>query len=308
MTLTTDLFEAVLEFPDRAAQRRYTSLVGVGPVKERLSKEARLLLVPDSLDRWSNTVHGNRIAACDAFADRPPMFLFSGDVGTGKTVLAETFGDEIARSLNVPVLLYRLSLASRGSGAVGEMTQLLAAAFDEVRRAAGPVGNGRKSLQALILLIDEADALAQSRETAQMHHEDRAGVNALIRGLNSLTEQRLPVLVVLATNRLDAIDPAVRRRAAATFSFNRPNDEQRREALGSLLAGITLNRRDLEDLVRATGPAAGRDYGHTYSDLYQRLIPAAVLAAYPDKPLTADLLRSTAAAVEPTPPFSSEEP
>jgi hypothetical protein len=30
--------------------------------------------------------------------------------------------------------------------------------------------------------VDEGDALAQSRDLAQMHHEDRAGVNALIRG------------------------------------------------------------------------------------------------------------------------------
>src|SRR5207249_1424067 len=123
--------------------------------------------------------------------------------------------------LDIPILLYRLSLSSRGSGAVGEMTQLLAAAFDEVRRSASAGGGQRTS--AVVFLIDEADALAQSREASQMHHEDRAGVNALIRGLNSLTEQRLPVLVVLATNRLDAIDPAVRRRAAATFRFDRPN-------------------------------------------------------------------------------------
>jgi len=304
MTATTDLFEAVVEFPDPVAQRRYASLVGVDSVKERLSKEAQLLLLPDSLDRWSSAVHGGRIAACDAFADRPPMFLFAGDVGTGKTILAETFGDEIARSLNLPILLYRLSLASRGSGAVGEMTQLLAAAFDEVRRSAGPAHNTRKASQAVILLIDEADALAQSRETAQMHHEDRAGVNALIRGLNSLTEQRLAVLVVLATNRLDAIDPAVRRRAAATFEFERPDEEQRREALRRLLVGVDLKPKDIEDLVLATGPTDGRNFGHTYSDLYQRLIPMAVLAAYPDKPLTASLLRAAAASVEPTPPFN----
>lgn len=303
MTTTAELFDAVIELPDRGAQRRYAALVGLDDMKARLTKEARLLLDPDSLERWSKAKYGVRIAACDAFADRPPMFLFAGDVGTGKTALAETFGDEIARAVDLPVLLYRLSLASRGSGAVGEMTQLLAAAFDEVRRAAGS-GHGGKPTSAVILLIDEADALAQSRETAQMHHEDRAGVNALIRGLNSLTEQRLPVVVVLATNRLSAIDPAVRRRAAATFEFGRPDDGQRREALTRLLDGIRLDRRTLDALTAATGPGPGRDFGYTYSDLYQRLVPAAVLAAYPDRAVTAEVLLATAATVDATPPFT----
>lgn len=305
MTAGADLFEAVIELPDRSVQRRYEALVGLDALKDRLSKEAELLLNPTGLDEWSSAHHGTRIAACDAFADRPPMFLFAGDVGTGKTALAESFGDHVARSLGIPVLLYRLSLSSRGSGAVGEMTQLLAAAFDEVRRSAS-TGGGRHT-SAVVLLIDEADALAQSREASQMHHEDRAGVNALIRGLNSLTEQRLPVLVVLATNRLDAIDPAVRRRAAATFRFDRPNDMQRRDALTALLRGVQLSEADLGRLVKATGPTNGRAYGFTYSDLYQRLVPSAVLAAYPERALTRELLLDTASTIAPTPPFAESD-
>jgi AAA+ superfamily predicted ATPase len=186
------------------------------------------------------------------------------------------------------------------------MTQLLAAAFEEVRRiAAAPRGGDGEYTSAVILLIDEADALAQSREATQMHHEDRAGVNALIRGINSLTEQHLPAIVVLATNRLQAIDPAIRRRAAATFQFDRPDDVQRASALANLLDGIGLSKDDLEALVKATGPLDGR-YGYTYSDLYQRLVPAAVLAAYPDRRLDGDLLLEIAASIEPSPPFTAE--
>lgn len=304
MNGTADLFEAVIELPDRDAQRRYERLVGLEHIKERLEKEAQLLLDPDSLERWSKTHHHQHIAACDAFADRPPMFLFAGDVGTGKTALAETFGDQVGRNLGLPVLLYRLSLSSRGSGAVGEMTQLLASAFQDVRTAAG-AGSGRRKT-AVVLLIDEADALAQSREASQMHHEDRAGVNALIRGLNSLTEERLPALVVLATNRLDSIDPAVRRRAAATFEFARPNDKQRRAALTALLNGVSLAQTDMDRLVAVTGPQPGRSYGYTYSDLYQRLVPAAILAAFPSKPITARLVLETVEQVLPTPPFAQQ--
>ena len=44
-----------------------------------------------------------------------------------------------------------------------------------------PIPRERKPELAAILLIDEADALAQSPAQSQMHHEDRAGVNALVR-------------------------------------------------------------------------------------------------------------------------------
>ncbi len=302
MKSRADLFDAVVELPEASVQRRYDGLVGLDDIKTRLAKEAELLLNPAGLEQWSKTYHGARIAACDAFADRPPMFLFAGDVGTGKTALAETFGDNVARSLRIPVLLFRLSLSSRGSGAVGEMTQLLAAAFDEVRGSVGTKSEKHRS--ASVLLIDEADALAQSREASQMHHEDRAGVNALIRGLNSLSEHRVPVLIVLATNRLEAIDPAVRRRAAATFRFERPNEAQRRQALVALLHGVHVSETDITCLVKATGPTDGRSYGLTYSDLYQRLIPSAVLAAYPGRALTCELLLDAALALTPTPPFA----
>jgi len=295
--MNSDLFEAVLELPDPTQRRRYDNLVGLDDTKRRLLREARILLDSDALDRWSTTFHGDRLPVVDALADRPPMFLFAGDVGTGKTALAESFGDPIARAWEKPVLLFRLSLSSRGSGAVGEMTQLLAAAFDEIRTTARGGGVG------VIMLIDEADALAQSREASQMHHEDRAGVNALIRGLNSLTEQRLPVIVVLATNRLGAIDPAVRRRAAAVFTFDRPNDEQRHRALADLAVGLDLSDAELGELVELTGPTKARPWGLTYSDLYQRLIPSAVLEAFPDNPLTGDLLLKVATDFVPTPPF-----
>jgi AAA+ superfamily predicted ATPase len=160
------------------------------------------------------------------FRDRPPLFVFAGDVGTGKTMLAETFGDAVAREAEIGVTLYALSLNARGTGAVGEMTSLLSAAFTEVKQAAKKGAGRGKHNSGIILLIDEADALAQSRELGQMHHEDRAGVNALIRGVDDLATGNLPAIVVMCTNRLDALDPAVRRRAAVTFTFNRPNEAQ----------------------------------------------------------------------------------
>jgi SpoVK/Ycf46/Vps4 family AAA+-type ATPase len=307
MSSAPDLFEAVVEFPDQRARERYEGLVGLDDVKARLNKEAQLLLDPRSLDEWSRRFHRVQIPACDAFADRHSVFLFAGDVGTGKSALAETFGDEIARSTGKPIFLYRLSLASRGSGAVGEMTQLLGAAFEDVRRAVdGTRDRNGAFTSGVILLIDEADALAQSREASQMHHEDRAGVNALIRGINSLSEKGLPAIVVLATNRLGAIDPAVSRRAAATFVFERPGSDQREQALADLLRGVRISAREMAELVESTGPIGGRSLGFTYSDLYQRFVPAAVLEAFPDRPISAEILLNIAQSMEPTPAFLEE--
>jgi SpoVK/Ycf46/Vps4 family AAA+-type ATPase len=175
------------------------------------------------------------VPAAAALLDRPPVFILAGDVGTGKTALAETFGDPLARALGLPVFAYRLSLAARGSGLVGEITTLVRDAFATVGDEAKRATRTGKTRSAFILLIDEADSLAQSRQQEQMHHEDRAGVNALIRGIDELARDRLPAIIVLCTNRLDAIDPAVQRRSAEPFLFTRPNAAQREAVLRTYL-------------------------------------------------------------------------
>ena len=298
------IFEEVREFPDPSAARRYAALVGLDEVKDRLLKEARLLLDPESLTAWSAKYHARKTAITNLFRDRPPLFIFEGDVGTGKTALAETFGDTVARESNIRVALYAMSLPARGTGAVGEMTSLLSAAFSEVKDAARKAsGRAGKHNSGIILLIDEADALAQSRELGQMHHEDRAGVNALIRGVDDFATGNVPAIVLMCTNRLDALDPAVRRRAAATFKFSRPNNMQRQAFLQPILDELGFTPQQVHSIVSATGPAHGRSYGYTYSDLAQRLLPGLLLAAYPSRPITFDLAKEVIEQHPPTPPF-----
>jgi SpoVK/Ycf46/Vps4 family AAA+-type ATPase len=262
------IFEEVKEFPDPTAARRFAALVGLEVMKERLLKEARLLLDPESLAAWSTKHHGQKTRIAQLFSDRPPLFIFAGDVGTGKSALAKSFGDAVAREANISVTFYALSLNARGTGAVGEMTSLIATAFSEIRDAAKKAaGRGGKHRSGIILLIDEADALTQSRESVQMHHEDRAGVNALIHGIDDVANGTLPVIVVMCTNRVDAIDPAVRRRAAATFTFTRPNDAQRTELLEPVLHELGFTKHQIHQIVEATGPTKHCAYGYTYSDL-----------------------------------------
>jgi AAA+ superfamily predicted ATPase len=302
------LFADAQQFPDEAVQRRFDQLVGIDDVKRALVGEAHALLDPSVVERWSQHAHKSVIPAVEDVMDRIALVILAGDVGTGKTELAESAGDAIARSLGVKVTLFPLSLSARGHGAVGEMTTLLTRAFDTVRdQAAGGRGRDGALRHATILLIDEADALAQSRELAQMHHEDRAGVNALIRGVDGLRRDRLPVLTIMCTNRIDAIDPAVRRRAAAILTFSRPNDSAREELLRRSFRGLQLADADIKEVVRLTGPRDGRGYGCTYSDLRQRFVPTAVLGAVSDSaPITGEQLIKLAHDFVPTRPFDAE--
>jgi SpoVK/Ycf46/Vps4 family AAA+-type ATPase len=298
------IFEEVKEFPDPSAARRFAGLVGLDEKKERLLKEARLLLDPDSLTHWSEQFYHKKTKIIKLFEDRPPLFIFAGDVGTGKTALAETFGDAVARETGLSMTLYALSLNARGKGAVGEMTSLLSMAFTEVRQAASRAsGRGGKRTSGIVLLVDEADALAQSRELAQMHHEDRAGVNALIRGVDDLATGNLPAIIVMCTNRLEALDPAIRRRAAATFIFERPNEDQRRAVVKPVLEELGFTSHQIESIVTATGACQGRSYGYTYSDLTQRFLPGLFLAAYPARKASYDLAKKVIEEHPPTPPF-----
>ena len=189
-----ELFERRLTYPDFDPQERLSRLVGLDNQKARLTKILALLVNPAGLETWAQKHHPKAKGLLKGVLRRPPLGVLAGDVGSGKTELAETIGDAVARQEKIEITLFPLSLSSRGQGRVGEMTQLLSAAFDytvaEATKFKSSTGRARG---AVILLVDEADALAQSRESAQMHHEDRAGVNAFIRGIDRLGNGQLPV-------------------------------------------------------------------------------------------------------------------
>lgn len=310
MTTTDELFHPIIELPEPIRHDRYRRLVGLDEIKVRLRKEATVLSDPRSLTRWIDRHHPDVDSDAEAVVllrDRAPLLLFAGDVGCGKSALAESFGCDLAETLSVPATLYRLKLTTRGTGHVGEMTALIGEAFKVVGTEAKIGRSKTGALKGItILVVDEADALVQSREAAQMHHEDRAGVNAFLAGVDELAGTDVPLLVVLCTNRLTALDPALRRRAAAIFEFDRPDEHQRRAVLTSAFAGFGVGPDIMDKLVEMTGPRGKDQPGFTYSDLTQRLVPTAMLSAFPDRPLSADLLAEVAETMTATPVFNDQ--
>ena len=159
-----ELFERRITYPDIDPQARLARLVGLDEQKNRLAKILGLLVNPGGLADWAKKHHPGAQALLDTVLRRPSLVVLAGDVGSGKTELAETIGDAVARQEKIDISLFPLSLSTRGQGRVGEMTQLLSAAFDytvaEATRLKSASGRARG---AVILLVDEADAPARSR-------------------------------------------------------------------------------------------------------------------------------------------------
>jgi AAA+ superfamily predicted ATPase len=298
-----NFFEAERTFPNDDAHIWYESLKGLEDHKAKLLLELEMLLYPERLEEWSKRHHkGAVLRLCERTRNCVPLILFEGDIGTGKTALAETVGDALARRLNSrPVHLLKMNTQVRGTGQVGEMSDLIVQAFTQAEVRARSLKG-----EPVLLLLDEADALAASRDVQQMHHEDKAGLNTLLQRLDNLRPTRLPIAALFITNRPEALDTAIRRRAALTLWFERPNEIIRAEIFRSAVPELKLSDTHLAALTRLTGEMEKKNCGvpFTASDLTDRLLPAALRTAFAaNRALTAGDLISQAEGLSATPPF-----
>lgn len=299
-----DLFEQAICYPDVEYQERLNALVGLENHKSRMAKILSLLINPEGIKSWVKKYHPDAKRISNIILRRPPLIVLEGDVGSGKSELATCISDAVARQEGIDITLLPLSLATRGQGHVGEMTKLISLAFDYTVEKAKKLRNvSGKSKGAIILLVDEADALTQSRESNQMHHEDKAGVNAFIRGIDRIANSKLPAAVIMCTNRLNSLDPAIKRRSADILNFGRPNSEQRLSVLKDPLTELGFTNEDIKSMVELTGKNDTREYGFTFSDLTQRLLPSLVLEAFPNEAVNPKRSKEIASIITPTPPF-----
>lgn len=301
-----NIFEQAINYPDPDYSERFHDLVGLDDYKERLRKILTLLINPNALEAWKSKFHPDAKLVINSVLKRPPLIVLEGDVGSGKSELATTIGDYVARIEKIDITLLPLSLSSRGEGRVGQMTQLISSAFEETYQRASRLKSESKSRGAIILLVDEADALAQSRENSQMHHEDKAGVNAFIRGIDRLGNGKVPAAVIMCTNRLNSLDPAIRRRAVEILKFQRPDKVQRREVLKNPLKELGFTEEQVEQVVSLTGSSKCREYGFTFSDLTQRLLPSIVLQAFPNSKVDPQTAIAFINEMSPTKPFNEQ--
>uniref|UniRef100_A0A7C3UE99 AAA family ATPase n=4 Tax=Geoglobus ahangari TaxID=113653 RepID=A0A7C3UE99_9EURY len=124
--------------------------------------------------------------------DPPKGVLLYGPPGTGKTLIAKAVANEIGASfftINGPEIMSKF---------YGESEQRLREIFEEAKENAPS-----------IIFIDEIDSIAPKREevTGEVERRVVAQLLTLMDGL----EERGQVIVIGATNRIEAIDPALRR-------------------------------------------------------------------------------------------------
>lgn len=288
------LFELEIALPNTELEKQAKRLVGFKSRYGRLHQNLRLLLDKEGLSQWSNKHYHTRLRLLDSLLDRYPLTVFHGDVGTGKTATAEAASDALTRELGAEAMLFKLSTRVRGSGNVGEMSTLINQAFEIVNKEAG-----KKRLS--FLIIDEADSLAASRSTNQSHHEDKVAVNTLIQRIDDVRHLGGRVLVILCTNRYEALDPAILRRAAYVEEFLRPDENERRELLNMDCDGLGFDAKGIEKLVELTGLDGPHKLAYTYSDIRTRVLPEALALAYPSRKINLEDLINAISTISPSP-------
>jgi len=276
--------------PSRKEQERFDALVGIETQKQRLLDELLLLLAPERLMAWLERHHSSGLPVADVARYAAPLVLLNGEVGCGKTALATSVATPLANALDEKVIVLETPSNIRGTGLVGELSNRITEAFTQAKARVGRNYG--------LLIIDEADDLALSRSELQAHHEDRAGLNVLIKQLDLLAREKVRLAVVMITNRAGALDPAVMRRTALTLEFTRPGSTERAHLFERLLKGSRYTQLDVEVLVKQSG----KDIPYSYSDLMQRVARTALLDSWRrNEPFGPASLLAALARVEPSP-------
>jgi transitional endoplasmic reticulum ATPase len=157
--------------------------------------------------------------------EAPKGVLLHGPPGTGKTLLAKAVANETNSSF------YTIGGPEIMSKYHGESEERLRNIFEQAEKNAPS-----------IIFIDEIDSIAPKREevTGEVERRIVAQLLSLMDGMTS----RGKVVVIAATNRVDAIDPALRRpgRFDREIEIGVPNRDGRLEVLQIHTRGMPLDK------------------------------------------------------------------
>ncbi|MEX2705225.1 MAG: CDC48 family AAA ATPase [Candidatus Freyrarchaeum guaymaensis] len=173
----------------------------------------------------------------------PKGVLLYGPPGTGKTLLAKAVANETNANF------YSISGPEIMSKFYGESESRLREIFEEAEKNAPS-----------IIFIDELDSIAPKREEVTGDVERRV-VSQLLTLMDGL-KSRGKVIVIAATNRPNAIDPALRRggRFDREIEIGIPNQEGRKAIFQIHTRGMPLaDNVDLDELARVTHGFVGAD-------------------------------------------------
>ncbi len=180
----------------------------------------------------------------DKLGIEPPKgVLLHGPPGTGKTLLAKAVANESEANfilLNGPEVMSKF---------YGESEKKIRDIFEEAEKAAPT-----------IIFIDEIDAIAPKREDVQGEVERRV-VSQILTMMDGL-KSRGKVIVIGATNRVNALDPALRRpgRFDREVNINVPDKEGRLVILKIHTGGMPLTKNvKLDELANLTHGFVGAD-------------------------------------------------
>ena len=191
----------------------------------------------------------------------PKGVLLHGPPGTGKTLLAKAVANESDANfilLNGPEVMSKF---------YGESEKKIRDIFEEAEKNSPS-----------IIFIDEIDSIAPQREDAGGEVERRV-VSQLLTMMDGL-QSRGKVVVIAATNRVNAIDPALRRpgRFDREVELRAPDKKGRLQILKIHSRGMPLTKDvDLEKLASVTHGFVGADLNSLTKEaamvVLRRLLP-----------------------------------